>query len=119
MNAAKLVQRLSEHAASLIAENVKSGGYTHVVAAHSVFGRDVIPRAAALLGLQPISNITFITGDEADSTETSCLPLSHLANYDVPSSFHAPHLRWQRGYDPPVHRAHQIPHYQALVLPRL
>ncbi|KAH7367818.1 DHS-like NAD/FAD-binding domain-containing protein [Plectosphaerella cucumerina] len=59
--------RLSEHTASLIAENVKSGGHTHVIAAHSVFGRDVIPRAAALLGLQPISNITSITGDEADT----------------------------------------------------
>ncbi|KAH6685843.1 DHS-like NAD/FAD-binding domain-containing protein [Plectosphaerella plurivora] len=59
--------RLSEHAASLVAKNAKEGGHTHVIAAHSVFGRDVIPRAAALLGIQPISNVMSIAGDQSDT----------------------------------------------------
>ena len=54
------IQGLPENFAPLLAENIKAGGFTHVVCAHSAFGKNILPRAAALLDIQPISDITAI-----------------------------------------------------------
>ncbi|KAA8910490.1 electron transfer flavo protein subunit alpha, mitochondrial precursor [Sphaerosporella brunnea] len=51
---------LPENFAPLLAENIKAGGFTHVVCAHSAFGKNIMPRVAALLDIQPISDVTEI-----------------------------------------------------------
>lgn len=45
-------------------ENIKKGGYTHVIASHSAFGKSLLPRVAALLDVQQISDITAIENDK-------------------------------------------------------
>ncbi|PHH74081.1 hypothetical protein CDD80_3324 [Ophiocordyceps camponoti-rufipedis] len=54
---------LPENYAQLLAENVKKGGYTHIVAGHSSFGKNTLPRVAALLDSQQISDITSIENE--------------------------------------------------------
>lgn len=49
---------MPENFAPLLAENIKAGGFTHVVCAHSAFGKNIMPRVAALLDIQQISDIT-------------------------------------------------------------
>lgn len=46
-------------------ENIKKGGYTHVVAGHSAFGKNIMPRVAALLDSQQISDIIAIEGEDS------------------------------------------------------
>jgi electron transfer flavoprotein alpha subunit len=46
-----------------LVENIKKGGYTHVIAGHTAFGKSVMPRVAALLDSQQISDITAIEGE--------------------------------------------------------
>ena len=55
---------LAENWAALLAENIKKGGYTHVLAGHSAFGKNLLPRVAALLDVQPISDITAIESED-------------------------------------------------------
>ena len=55
---------LPENFASLIAEAAKSGGFTHVVAAHGQFGKNTIPRVGAILDVQPIADIIDIEGED-------------------------------------------------------
>ncbi|PFH55213.1 hypothetical protein XA68_10360 [Ophiocordyceps unilateralis] len=55
---------LPESYAQLLVENAKKGGYTHILAGHSSFGKTTLPRVAALLDSQQISDITFI-GNES------------------------------------------------------
>ena len=50
-------QGLPENYAPLLAENIKSGGYTHVIAGHSAFGKSLLPRTAALLDVQQLSDV--------------------------------------------------------------
>jgi electron transfer flavoprotein alpha subunit len=54
------VQGLPENYAPLLVENIKKGGFTHVVAGHTAFGKNLMPRVAALLDTQQISDITEI-----------------------------------------------------------
>ena len=54
---------LPETYAPLLVENIKKGGYTHVIAGHTAFGKNVMPRVAALLDSQQISDITGIEGE--------------------------------------------------------
>ncbi|KEY64511.1 hypothetical protein S7711_09636 [Stachybotrys chartarum IBT 7711] len=54
---------LPENYASLLVENIKKGGYTHVIAAHTAFGKNLLPRVAALLDTQQISDITAIESE--------------------------------------------------------
>ncbi|KAJ3563839.1 hypothetical protein NPX13_g8060 [Xylaria arbuscula] len=54
---------LPENFASLVVENIKKGGYTHVVAGHTAFGKSLMPRVAALLDSQQISDITAIESE--------------------------------------------------------
>lgn len=57
-------QGLPENFAPLLVENIKKGGYTHVIAANTAFGRNVLPRVAALLDSQQVSDITAIQDDK-------------------------------------------------------
>ncbi|KAI6781770.1 electron transfer subunit alpha-like protein [Emericellopsis cladophorae] len=56
---------LPENYAPMLVENIKKGGYTHVIAGHTAFGKSVLPRVAAMLDSQQISDITAI---ESEST---------------------------------------------------
>jgi electron transfer flavoprotein alpha subunit len=51
---------MPENFAPLLAENIKKGNFTHVVCAHSAFGKNVMPRVTALLDVQQVSDITEI-----------------------------------------------------------
>lgn len=53
-----------------------------MIAAQNVFGRDVIPRAAALLGIQPITNVSSIEGDASDGKA----PFSTIIVHDSSSN---------------------------------
>ncbi|KAK3991363.1 hypothetical protein QBC44DRAFT_323508 [Cladorrhinum sp. PSN332] len=55
---------LPENFAPLLVENIKKGGYTHVIAGHTAFGKNLMPRVAALLDSQQISDITTIENDK-------------------------------------------------------
>nr|POE69085.1 putative electron transfer flavoprotein subunit alpha, mitochondrial [Quercus suber] len=55
---------LPENWAPLLVENIKKGGYTHVLAGHSAFGKNLMPRVAALLDVQQISDITAIESED-------------------------------------------------------
>ncbi|KAI1817960.1 electron transfer flavoprotein domain-containing protein [Poronia punctata] len=54
---------LPENYATLVVENIKKGGYTHVIAGHTAFGKNLMPRVAALLDSQQISDITAIENE--------------------------------------------------------
>ncbi|KAF2122365.1 electron transfer flavo protein-like protein subunit alpha [Lophiotrema nucula] len=55
---------LPENFAPLLVENIKKGGYTHVFAGHSAFGKNLMPRVAALMDTQQISDITHIESED-------------------------------------------------------
>ncbi|RDW92024.1 electron transfer flavoprotein subunit alpha [Coleophoma crateriformis] len=54
---------LPENYAPLLVENIKKGGYTHVIVGHTAFGKNLFPRVAALLDVQQISDITDIESE--------------------------------------------------------
>ncbi|TQN70423.1 putative electron transfer flavoprotein subunit alpha [Colletotrichum shisoi] len=54
---------LPENFAPLLIENIKKGGYTHIIAGHTAFGKNLMPRVAALLDSQQISDITSIENE--------------------------------------------------------
>lgn len=58
------MQGLPENYAPLLVENINKGGFTHVFAGHSAFGKGVMPRVAALLDTQQISDITAIESED-------------------------------------------------------
>ncbi|PKX90677.1 electron transfer flavoprotein subunit alpha/FixB family protein [Aspergillus novofumigatus IBT 16806] len=58
------IQGLPENYAPLLVENIKKGEYTHVIAGHSAFGKSLLPRVAALLDVQQISDITAIESED-------------------------------------------------------
>jgi len=55
----------AENVAPLLVENIKKGGYSHVLAGHSTFGKTVIPRVAALLDSQQISDIIEVQSEDS------------------------------------------------------
>lgn len=57
------MQGLPENFAPLLVENIKKGGYTHVIAGHTAFGKNLLPRVAALLDVQQISDITSVESE--------------------------------------------------------
>jgi electron transfer flavoprotein alpha subunit len=61
----RIPQCLPENYAPLLVENIKKGGYTHVVAGHSAFGKNIMPRVSALLDTQQISDITAIESEDS------------------------------------------------------
>lgn len=56
---------LPENYAPLLVENIKKGSFTHVLAGHSAFGKNLMPRVAALMDVQQISDITDIEGEDS------------------------------------------------------
>lgn len=61
---------LPENYAPLLIENIKKGGFTHVLAGHSAFGKNLMPRVAALMDVQQISDITAIEGEDSTFIRT-------------------------------------------------
>lgn len=57
---------LAENWAPLLVENIKKGGYTHVVASHSAFGKSLLPRVAALLDVQQLSDVMSIESEDSE-----------------------------------------------------
>ena len=55
---------LPENWAPMLKENVEKGGYSHVFCAHSAFGKNVLPRAAALLDVMQVSDIISVEGED-------------------------------------------------------
>ncbi|MDI1485275.1 MAG: Electron transfer flavoprotein alpha-subunit [Ramalina farinacea] len=55
---------LPENYAPLLAANIKKEGFTHVFAGHSAFGKNMMPRVAALLDVQQISDIIEIQSED-------------------------------------------------------
>jgi len=55
---------LPENFAPLLVENIKKGGYTHVITGHSAFGKNILPRIAALLDVQQISDVMSIESED-------------------------------------------------------
>ena len=56
---------LAENFAPLIVENVKKSGFTHILAGHSAFGKNLMPRIAALLDTQQISDIMSVESEDS------------------------------------------------------
>jgi electron transfer flavoprotein alpha subunit len=56
-------QGLAENYAPLLAENIRKGGYTHVIAGHTAFGKNLMPRVAALLDSQQVSDVIAIENE--------------------------------------------------------
>lgn len=63
-SAGHLQHGLSENAAPAIAELVKAGGYSYLMAAATTTGKNLLPRVAALLDVQPISDISAVVEDK-------------------------------------------------------
>ena len=63
------LQGLPENFAPLVVDNIRKGGYTHVITGHSAFGKNLLPRVAALLDVQQISDVMSIESE--DSTHLS------------------------------------------------
>ena len=53
---------LAEAMSSIIVDTAKAGGYSHVLAPATTFGKNILPRAAALLDTQQISDIIDVLG---------------------------------------------------------
>jgi len=58
----KLKYPLAEAWAKLVEMVQKTGGYSHVLAASGSFGKNILPRAAALLDVSPITDVIAISG---------------------------------------------------------
>ncbi len=56
---------MADNFAPLLVENIKKGGFTHILAGHSAFGKNLMPRVAALLDTQQISDITAIQSEDS------------------------------------------------------
>lgn len=60
IDAAHLEHQLAEDVAPLVVDIIKEGGYSHVLVAATTSGKNLLPRVAALLDVQPISDITTV-----------------------------------------------------------
>ncbi|KAG0316756.1 hypothetical protein BG000_004751, partial [Podila horticola] len=61
---AAFTHALPETYSSLLVETQKKHGFTHLIASHSAFGKNVMPRAAALLDVAQVSDITAISSPD-------------------------------------------------------
>ncbi|WP_079435408.1 electron transfer flavoprotein subunit alpha/FixB family protein [Zoogloea sp. LCSB751] len=67
---AAYAEQSAENLAALLVDVVKSGGYSHVLAPATTFGKNVLPRVAALLDVAQISDIIAI-----ESADTFVRPI--------------------------------------------
>lgn len=65
VNNAAYDRGLPENFAPLIVENVTKGGFTHVFAPSSAFGKNIMPRVAALLDVQQLSDVTEVQSEDS------------------------------------------------------
>jgi electron transfer flavoprotein alpha subunit len=77
---------LPENWAPLLVENIKKGGYTHVIASHSAFGKSLLPRVAALLDVQQISDVMRIEGEDSKLDLHAPVQLDGTANVNLQHS---------------------------------
>lgn len=66
---------LPENYAPLLVENIKKGGYTHVIVGSSAFGKSVLPRVAALLDVQPLTDVMEIQSEDSKWPRCSQYPV--------------------------------------------
>lgn len=59
-----LEHSLPETCGPLIVSAIKNGGFSHVIAPHSAFGKNLMPRVAALLDVAQISDVMTIESDD-------------------------------------------------------
>ncbi len=69
-DAAAYADQGAENLAALLVDVVKTGGYSHVLAPATTFGKNVLPRVAALLDVAQISDITAV-----ESADTFVRPI--------------------------------------------
>lgn len=55
---------LPEVYAPLLVAAQKAGGFTHIVAGHTAFGKNVMPRAAAKLDVAQVSDVMAVEGPD-------------------------------------------------------
>lgn len=55
---------LPESWAPMLVENIKKGDYSHVICAHSAFGKNMLPRAAALMDVMQVSDIVGVVSED-------------------------------------------------------
>lgn len=97
---------LAENWAPLLVENIKKGGYSHVIVGHSAFGKNLLPRVAALLDVQQISDIMSIESEDSKTL------VSNSNSWLIPSSIRSSHLCGQRHSHCAIFRSSQAPHGQ-------
>jgi electron transfer flavoprotein alpha subunit len=61
---ARLANGLPETHAPVIVAAAKAGHFTHVLASHSAYGKNVLPRAAALLDVAQVSDIIAVESED-------------------------------------------------------
>ena len=69
-DAAAYAEQSAENLAALLVDAIKAGGYSHVLAPATTFGKNVLPRVAALLDVAQISDIVAI-----ESADTFVRPI--------------------------------------------
>jgi electron transfer flavoprotein alpha subunit len=69
-DAAAYAEQGAENLAALLVDVVKAGGYSHVLAPATTFGKNVLPRVAALLDVAQISDIVAV-----ESADTFVRPI--------------------------------------------
>jgi len=62
---AAFAHQLAEPLAPVLKQIVSSKNYSHLLAGHTAIGRDVVPRAAALLNVAQVSDIIEVQGEDA------------------------------------------------------
>jgi len=58
---------LPENYAPMLVENIKKGGYTHVIVGTTAFGKNILPRVAALMDCAQVSDVMEIQGEDSKS----------------------------------------------------